>query len=115
MTEVGQNFEMFQGDSKLIYINVEDEFGNPLDISTYTVIWVVYKQTSKEAILTKTTADDVTVSGAFNDIAVVSLSPEDTESVAPAVYNHECEISKTSEGLVSTVATGTIKILYSKA
>ena len=114
MTIKGQNFEIFQGDTKQITISVTDEDGAILPLTGYDAIWVVYKQTSKELIISKVLASGISIPTPSNGEIIIDLLPEDTETVIPGTYLHECEIS-TSPIDVSTVSTGTIKVLYSKA
>lgn len=115
MTEVGQNFEMYQGDTKNIEIEVRDENGAILPLDPYDgITWIVYNTTTKATVLTRTLGDGITVPTPSNGVILISLVPADTENIIPNTYAHECEIvSGTS--IVATVATGTIKIIYSKA
>jgi hypothetical protein len=113
MTATGQNFEMFQGDTKDIEIPVTDENGAALPLDPFTeIVWVVYKQTTKEEVLRKELGAGITVPSA--SLIKISLLPVDTELLTPTTYNHECEISDGGT-VVSTITTGTLKILYSKA
>jgi hypothetical protein len=109
----GQNFEVFQGDTKDIFIDVVDENGAALDLSSYDAIhWVAYKPTTKEEILSKTLGSGITVPSL--GVIKISLVPADTEILTPLIYAHECEISD-GTNVVSTVCTGTMKVIYSKA
>lgn len=119
MTITGQNFEMYQGDTKEIHIIVTDEeTGLPLDLSPYVandgIVWVLYGQTNKNIILSKSYGEGITVPVPSTGELIVTLLPTDTENVIPNTYNHECEISSSSTN-VATVTTGTLKILYSRA
>lgn len=114
MTTQAQNFEMFAGDTRQITISVTDEDGAALPLTGYDAIWVVYKQTTKELILSKVLGSGIMIPTPANGQIIIDLLPEDTEDITPGKYLHECEIS-TSSTDVSTVTTGIIKILYSKA
>jgi hypothetical protein len=114
MTVQAQNFELFQGDTKQITITVTDENDAILPLTGYNIVWVIYKQTNKELILSKTLGDGITVPTPSNGQIIISITPEDTELITPSTYLHECEIS-TSPTDVSTVTVGIVKILYSKA
>ena len=113
MTIKGQNFEIFQGDTKQITISVTDEDGAILPLTGYDAIWVVYKQTSKELIISKTLGSGILIPTPTDGQIVIDLIPADTETINPGSYLHECEIVSGTE--VSTVTTGIIKVLYSKA
>jgi hypothetical protein len=120
MTVSGQNFEMYVGDSKEIYITVTDEeTGLPLNLSPYVansgIAWVVYRPTTKEIVLSKLFGAGVeAVIPYSNGVIKITLNPSDTENIIPNTYNHECEISSSLTN-VATVTVGTIKFLYSRA
>lgn len=115
MAATGQNFEMHAGDRKQIQISVTEEDGSVLDLISFTQItWVIYHQTTKVAVLTKTLGAGITVPTPSNGVILIDLLPADTENISPSLYNHECEISDGSTN-VATVTTGFVKILYSKA
>lgn len=114
MTVTGQNFEIHQGDTKQIIITAYDENDAILDLSGYDIVWVIYHPTTKNLILSKSTGSGITVPAPTSGQLLIDLLPEDTENVVPNTYAHECEIS-TSPTNVSTITTGTVKVLYSKA
>lgn len=114
MTYTGQNFEIYQGDTKQIIITVYDEDGAILNLTGYNINWVMYKSTTKELILSKSLGSGITVPTPSNGQIVIDFLPVDTENVIPNTYLHECEIS-TSPTDVSTVTTGAVKVFYSKA
>jgi len=114
MTATGQNFDIYQGDSKQVIITTYDENDAILNLTGYDITWVLYKSTTKELILSKTLGDGITVPTPSNGEIVINFLPEDTENVIPNTYLHECEIS-TSPTDVSTVTTGSVKVFYSKA
>ena len=115
MAATGQNFEIFQGDTKDVYITVTNENGAILDLTPYDAIrWVVYHQVNKALILEKTLSSGITVPVGTDGVIKISLVPADTENVQPNTYNHECEVSSGGT-VVATVTVGTVKIIYSKA
>jgi hypothetical protein len=118
MTIKGQNFEIYAGDSKNLEILITDSTDSPLDLTPYMIAggitWVIYHPTTKAIVLSKGYTDGITVPIPSNGIAIVSLLPEDTENIAPKLYNHECEISSSTTE-VATVTVGTVNIIYSRA
>lgn len=112
MTETGQNFELHAGESKEVIISVYDDNGSPVDLSDYTVIWKVFKQTTKEVVLSKSLSSGITISGAYLNDIVIQLLPADTVNLTPAVYNHEGEIDSGPSNH-ATVAVGTVRVLFS--
>jgi hypothetical protein len=115
MTATGQNFEIYQGDTKDVFIVVTDVNGAILDLTPYDAIrWVVYHQVTKALILEKDLASGISVPVGTDGVLKISLVPADTESIVPNTYNHECEVSSGGT-VVATVTVGTVKIIYSKA
>lgn len=114
MTATGQNFEIFQGDSKQIIITVYDENDAILPLDGYEVSWVMYRSTNKQLVLSKTLGDGITIPTPSNGQIVIDFLPDDTVNIVPNTYAHECEIS-TGPTDVSTVTVGAVKVFYSKA
>lgn len=112
MTYTGQNLELYQGKDRIIEVTVYDDAGAPLDISGYTVTWVVYKPTTGVIVLTKTTADGIVLTVPASGIMEITLVPEDTQSLL-GQYNHEGEIT-TPGGKQDVIFTGYFKITASK-
>jgi hypothetical protein len=111
MTEVLQDFTIYQGDNKQVTFEVVDENGDPLDLTGYSAVWVMYNQKNKEVILTKTSDDDLLIGGGTIQL---NLSGDATLTVNPAKYQHELEITD-PVGTVSTVTTGVMTVFYSRA
>lgn len=113
MTEVKQSFEVYVGDTKAVTITIKDENLEILNLAGYTFNWVMY-DSDGDIILTKTLADGLSVPTPSNGGVVILLEPEDTIDLDPDIYYHEMEITS-SDGDVSTVTTGYVKITDSKA
>lgn len=114
MTYAGQNFEMYLGDTKQVIITVYDENDAILDLSGYDITWVLYKLTSKQIVLTKTLGSGISVPAPSSGQIVIDILPVDTENLVPNTYVHECELSSSPTD-VSTITTGTVKLIYSRA
>jgi len=113
VTREGQNFSLYAGNSLQVIITVYDCNDAVVDLTPYTTIeWTAYKQTSKESILTKSLVSGLTVPTPSNGQIIITFTPADTTSIAPALYSHQCEISTATD--VYTVAVGTMKLLYNK-
>jgi len=113
MTKTGQNFSIYQGDSKEVYVTVLDENENNLDITSCTINWVMYKRYPENVVLTKTTASGIAITVPSSGIFRMDFSPSDTESLL-GDYNHEGEITDTNLN-ISTIFVGTVNVYKSKA
>ena len=115
MTATGQNFEMHQGDRKQLVVEITDENEAPINLGSYDEItWVAYHPSRKSTVLTKTLSDGITVTDVINGVITIDLLPVDTLNILPNIYAHECELSDGGTN-VSTVFTGSVKIIYSQA
>lgn len=114
MTAIGQNFEMFQGDTKRLRVSVTDDNNVAFPLTNCTINWVTYKQTSKQVVLQKTTGGGgITVEDESGGIIVILLEPEDTETLL-GQFTHEGELTD-GTGTISTIFIGSVKILNSEA
>jgi len=95
VAQVGQDFELWQGDHKVLTFTVEDVAS--LDGATAT--WAVaYMNAYNQTMIKK--------AGEINgNVFVVTLTRDDTAALEPGVYYHEAEIIDAAENK-STVAIG---------
>lgn len=116
MAATGQNFDIYQGNTREIVIEVLDsDTGLPVSLTGYSVRWVVYEQTSKAIILQKASGGSgITVPNPADGKVVIALDAADTQTLTPKVYNHECEIYISTTSVI-TVSVGTMKVILSKA
>lgn len=114
MTITGQNFEVYKGDNKEIIITVTDDNGAILDLTSYSVVWVVYNTTLDSIVIKKSTvaSNEITIPSPTSGQVHIALDSIDTESLTPRTYGHQCEIKDVSTNH-STITTGYIKILKS--
>jgi hypothetical protein len=113
MTSESQNFIIYAGDSKTVEVDVTDNAGNPVDLTTYTtIVWKLAINAYTSAIVTKTLAlggitCPVPASGKF----YVSLIGTDTSSLA-GLYYHEGTII---DGVNNKTTTITGRAIIKKA
>lgn len=101
MTELNQNFTMFQGDSKNIVVDISSD--EALDLTGATIKWALKKKVySTENELLKTITD------ATNGQVIIQLEPVDTANLT-GLYYHELELTD-GAGNVSTIMTGNVTI-----
>lgn len=113
MTTQRTDFQMYQGDSKVLSVTVADEDGQVVPVDGMTIRWqaslVVTGGFEPTAALSKDNGaiggvTTVTEEGVFE----VEIEPEDTESLS-GLYYHEAELTD-GAGNVSTVLTGRMTI-----
>lgn len=114
MTISGQNFEVYQGDTKQIIINATDDDGNVLDLTGYTIVWVAYNLTTGELVITKSTANvgEIEVTTPSTGVIQINLESVDTEILPAKGYGHQCEVED-SFGRHATITTGQMSVLKS--
>lgn len=115
MTAKGQNFELYQGDTRTLVVQVKDENEQVVSLSGYLVHWVMYVPTTGAIVLDKSVGNGIAITSPTTGEISISLLPSDTENIVPRIYNHELEISIDPASSVFTVAVGTANILSSKA
>lgn len=113
MTATGQNFTIYQGDDKEVYVTTYDENDAVLNITSCTINWVAYKRYPENIVLTKTTASGIVLTVPASGIFRIDFDPVDTENLL-GEYNHECELIDTGLN-VSTILVGTMTVYKSKA
>jgi len=113
MTTEGQNFTIYQGDSKEVIISVTNEDGSVTDLAGYAgAVFVAYNQTLDSIVIQKLLADGITIPTPSNGQLVITLDSEDTEDLVPKNYGIQCEIED-AFGNHATVMTGYMKVLRS--
>lgn len=110
MTTTGQNFSLYQGDTKDIIVTIDISESPTLDISTCTFDWAAYKQTTKEVVLHKTTASGIVADNLLNEITI-SIIRDETNALQGR-YLHICKMVD-SEGYEYTPFTGYVDIYES--
>lgn len=117
MTKTAQNIVIYAGDTANITVTVLDGdnvSGARKNIAGGVIGWVVFDPDDTGVLLTKTTADAITITDGPNGLFTIALIPADTEQLMPGVYRHEAEVTDTS-GNVSTAMTGDFIIKESRA
>lgn len=116
MTKQAQNVEIYAGDTANIQVTVFDSDSNGArkNIAGSVISWVLFDPDATGVMLTKTTADAITITDGLNGLFTIALVPADTEQLTPGSYRHEAEITDAS-GNVSTAMTGDFIIKESRA
>jgi hypothetical protein len=107
VTVVDQNFEVYQGNHKVVTVTVLGGNGTPLtSLAGATITWSASKTSHSDALIAKsTTASTITISGGTCSF---TLLPTDTENLLGEYY-HEGKVIDASSN-VSTGFTGTMTI-----
>lgn len=95
------NVEMVQGESKLLSYDVVDEDGTAVNVTGAECTWELSRYQGEVAILTKTTADDITVSGTTIEVELAATDTEDLDGL----YYHELTIVDTASNTSKTHGT----------
>lgn len=111
MTATGQNFDMFQGDDKILRVTVLDDDDNAVDITGATIAWGVYRRTPETVILTKTTSSGISLTAPGSGIFEINLIRGNTLNLR-GIYNHEAEMIDLNNNH-STILTGIVEIYKS--
>lgn len=108
MTAAGQDFTMYAGDDKTLRFSLQDESGEPLDLTDVSLEWVL--RDGGQIVLSKTIGNGITVVSESGGVFDVLLAPADTESLPAKQYQHGAVIS-VEEGQYDTISVGTLTIL----
>ena len=105
-----QDFEMWEKDSKVLSFTHEDEDGNAVNITGFSLVWQLWSSkhdASGTPIIEKSGAS-ISITDAPNGVVEVSLDPADTDGKSGIRY-HELRATDAS-GNEQMVATGTVTI-----
>ena len=111
MTLRDQDFEMWQGENKLVYFTITGDSSAVKDLTDSTsFLWKALRHVgSTSATIAKSTAGGgITVTGATSGIFCVTISSSDTESINGRFY-HEARFTD-SDGKNEVVSTGILII-----
>lgn len=105
VTAENQNFKMYTGDTKYIYLSVED---GTLDLNGVTVKWILKNgvKNAPEITIFKTNGQGVTIDLNANMI-LIKLDPSDSIDLLGKYY-HEAELTD-ALGNISTIMVGEIE------
>ena len=105
MSKFRENFEFTRGDDFSVIFEMTTDGVTPLDVSTRT--YAMQMRTSTEA--TTATSWTCTVGGTGNNEVTCTLGDATTATLTPSAY--VWDLQETASGVVSTLGTGTIKVL----
>src|SRR5215218_5068013 len=107
------DFEIYAGDTKRVRIDVVDDAGDPLDLTTADLTWVLAPWAGGSSILTKTDVDGIAISvpagGSVSSRMTVTIDAGDVTD--PGDYYHAARVE--ISGVVDTVRAGTVRVLDS--
>jgi hypothetical protein len=112
MAATGQNFDIYQGEVKILRMPITDDNNLPVDLANTAITWIMYRQTTKEIIVTKTLNNGIEIVGNTTDgIIDITIDPADTTDLLMCQLNHECKIVDAIGP--SVVCVGIVNILDS--
>jgi len=106
MAKRNQDFDLYAGESKVVFIKLDNEDGSPFDPVGSTMEWWLAKTSHSDALTKKTLGSGLILSpGGVN----VALGSEDTYDLRPELYHHELQVTKDGKLAVVTVGTAHIR------
>jgi hypothetical protein len=111
MARINQNFEMWQGDTKEVFIRVYDPEDNYYDITGAQVKWKMKMQVfnGPEPTLVKETGNGITIPDPLRGLIRIQIDPEDTEAMPAGYYYHEAQLIE-ADGAVSVITVGRVTL-----
>ena len=110
MTKLNQTFTIHQGESRTITVTVTDATGAAVNLTGATLIWLMWRTVTDDSVELSKTPTLVNVNGT-NDGIEITLDPDDTKSLIPRTYYHECRVTIGSTQAV--VFTGHMTVVAS--
>ena len=105
MARVDQDFELYQGEDKVIRFSITDDADAPVELSGTTATWVLASSLAgNEIALTKTVGNGITIDGTDYILTLISAETE----LLYGHFTHELRMIKDS--LESVVAVGSATI-----
>lgn len=111
MSAEHQNFEIHQGNNKILAFEVLDPLGAVVNISTASIEWLLSDDRNGTTRITKSTIDGITITDGPNGLFEVTLDAADTNDLEGDFY-HEATVI--DGGSTMTVSTGIAKIVVTK-
>jgi len=111
MARIRQDFELWQGETKAVYIQVFDDENNFYNITDASVRWKMQMQiyNGQQVVLEKSTSDGITIPDPLRGLIRIDLQPEDTENMPAGFYYHEAELMESS-GAISVITIGRVQL-----
>ena len=106
---IEQDDRLFQGEVKNIQIDVVDSSGNPVNMTSYTLAWMLEELHDGVAdLILKDTVSGIVVSdgAGTNSRATIALIAADTIDLEPRVYRHA--LWRTDEAAPQLIAGGSL-------
>jgi hypothetical protein len=101
-----QNVTVYAGDDVILAVLIKSEAGVPLAINGASFVWKLAPTAGGQPTLTKTSADDITITNAAIGSVSVLIRHTDTVGFSGSMW-HQLVMTD-SAGRVSTVTTGTM-------
>lgn len=111
-----QNFCVYEGDAVNINVCVIDQNGIAIDLTGYSIVWVLALDVTQPPLFTKTTSGGtITVTTPTSGMFSISLVPKDTTGLTDdaATFYHEAWIIDPSNNPI-TVMVGQMSLFKSE-
>ena len=105
MAATAQDFSMYEGETRPVQITIQDEAGDPVDVTGWTIQWTLNTSTP---VTKSTTAGTLVINDGPNGVIAFTLQPADTAGVGTVTKRHECKARGPAGQYVVTVGTATV-------
>jgi hypothetical protein len=100
-----QDFDMYQGEDKVVFIKLDNADGSPFDPTDSTFEWWLAKTNHSAKTVSKTIGSGLTVMPGGVNIALASA---DTYDLKPEIWYHELKVTK--GGVLSVTTVGAVHL-----
>ena len=109
MSALVTDFNMTAGDTKTVAVNViEKDDGSATDITGATIAWKVVQSLRGTVLISKSTADGISITSGTGGTFTITLDAADTASMLGDYY-HEAQITFT-DSEIATVLKGKMTV-----
>lgn len=110
MIENREDVEMFSGETKEIEVHVVDDAGNDVNLTGYSISWILSRYYGGTAVITKTVGSGITVTDAAHGLFKITVTATESAGYA-GQYVHRALIDLS--GVKAMVLAGTFVVLES--
>jgi hypothetical protein len=108
------SFSLFAGNARKLAVSVvDDETGDPIDLTDVTVIWQASRGTAEKfqavPLLTKEVGSGLTIVDEFNGQIEITLDADDTENLSGTFYHELLLVDVTGDQQNLIADTFTVK------
>lgn len=96
MALVGQNFTMYRGETKQINMSITDASGNPADLTSGSLTWIMSYNSNSDILITKILNSGITLISGTGGLFRINFASGDTV-LYQGDYYHQTEFVTAGE------------------